>query len=127
MPVYVGMLVYATRNVRKDVDYVNGMRCVVEGYSAPTGGIQVLSDTGHRFTIARWTDVDLGGLRYWPVRPGYASTIGKFQGAQLEHAVAFLDAPNVPGAAYTAMSRVEYGDRVQLAGKLTANHFTPAR
>ena len=61
------------------------------------------------------------------MRAGYASTILKFQGSQLKFVVVFLDAPKVPGAAYTAMSRVELGSHVQLAGALTPEHFTPAR
>ena len=61
------------------------------------------------------------------MRPGYASTILKFQGAELDHVTVYLDAPGVPGAAYTAASRVKTGKDVLFGGALTREHFTPAR
>ena len=70
---------------------------------------------------------DLGHRTYYPVRPGYASTILKFQGAGLNHVTVYLDAPGVPGAAYTAASRVKTGKDVLFGGALTREHFTPAR
>ena len=57
----------------------------------------------------------------------YASTIIKFQGAELEHVVVYLDVPHVPAAAYTAMSRVKEGWQCLLGGLLTKHHFAPAR
>ena len=71
-----------------------------------------------------WTDSELGHKTYYPVRPGYASTVLKFQGAELEHVTAYLD---VPGAAYTAASRSQKGSDILFGGKLTAEHFKPAR
>ena len=50
----------------------------------------------------------------------------KFQGAELPHVVVYLDAPKVPAAAYTAISRVGFYDNFLLAGSLTPEHFTPA-
>ena len=126
VPIFIGMKVYLTRNVNKGIDYVNGMRGTVTGFDSKNGGVQVLTATNHRITVYPWTDTDLGNLVYYPLRPGYASTILKFQGSQLSHVTVFLDAANVPGAAYTAMSRVEFGNQVVLAGALVAEHFTPA-
>ena len=127
MPVYKGMRVYLTRNVRKDVDFVNGMEATVLKYDNLTGGLLVRTVTGYVVSVWPWTDPDRGGLAYYPVRPGYASTILKFQGAELPHVVVYLDAPKVPAAAYTAISRVGYYKDFLLAGILTADHFTPAR
>ena len=127
VPIYIGMKMYLTRNVRKDIDFVNGMRGTVTGYDAATGGVQILTLTNHRITVYPWTDTDLGNITYYPFKPGYASTILKIQGATLSHAIVFLDTANVPGAAYTAMSRVQYRKDIVLAGALTAEHFMPAR
>jgi hypothetical protein len=127
MPVHKGMQVYLTRNVRKDTDFVNGMKATVDRYHAPTQGLWVVTETGHRNVIWPWTDTDLGNHTYYPVRPGYASTVLKFQGAELRHATLFLDAANVPGAAYTAMSRVSYGNQCLIGGQVTRQHFMPAR
>ena len=68
----------------------------------------------------------MGNFVYYPMRAGYASTVLKFQGAELKHVTMFLDARGVPGAEYTGMSRVATHNDVLLAGLLTAEHFTPA-
>ncbi|CAE7365302.1 unnamed protein product [Symbiodinium natans] len=127
MPVYKGMRVYLTRNVRKDIDFVNGMEATVLKYDDNTGGLLVRTATGFVVSVWPWTDPERGGLVYYPVRPGYASTILKFQGAELPHVVVYLDAPKVPAAAYTAISRVGYYKDFLLAGILTEDHFTPAK
>jgi hypothetical protein len=127
MPVYRNMRIYLTRNVRKDVDYVNGMEASVQHYDAQTGGLVVHTVTGYTLSVWPWTDPERGGLAYYPVRPGYASTILKFQGAELPHVTVYLDAMKVPAAAYTAISRVGYFKDFLLGGILTAEHFTPAK
>ena len=127
MPVYKGMKVYLTRNVRKDVDFINGMEATVLKYDDGTGGLLVRTATGYVVSVWPWTDPERGGLVYYPVRPGYASTILKFRGAELPHVVVYLDAPRVPAAAYTAISRVGYYKDFLLAGILTEHHFTPAK
>ena len=129
MPVYVNMQVYLTRNVRKDIDFVNGMQCRVLGWDAQAAALRVETTTGHRFAVWPWTDTDLGNIVYYPVRPGYASTVGRFQGAELPHVTLYLDAPGVPAAAYTGLSRVSTGKDFLLAanGPLTAEHCVPAR
>ena len=53
-------------------------------------------------------------------RPVYASTIRRFQGAELDHAV------KVPGAAYTAIRRVRRGQDLLIGGQVTVEHFLPA-
>jgi ASC-1-like (ASCH) protein len=123
--VHVGMKVFLTKNVRKDIDFVNGMCCTVEGFDSTSGGLRVITNTGKRVVVWRWTDKDLGFQTYYPVRPGYASTVLKFQGAELEFVILYLDA-EAPGAAYTAMSRVKFGNRCLIGGNVNSRHFLPA-
>ena len=56
--------------------------------------------------ITRMSNPDMGGRLYFAVRPGYASTIIKFQGAELRHVTAYLDVPGVPGAALESSAGV---------------------
>ena len=125
VPIHRGMQLYMTRNMRKDIDYVNGMRCVVEAWNADTKAIIVKTSTGRRVAVTLCYNEDFG-LQYYPMRPGYASTIMKFQGAELKHVTVWLDRPHCPAAAYTAMSRVKRQSCCLLGGYLTPDHFTPA-
>ena len=124
--VHKGMSVYLTKNIRKDVDFVNGMSAEVLRYNAATKGLRVRTKTGFLIKVWPWSDPDHGGIVYYPLRPGYCSTILKLQGAELDHITAYLDAPNVPGAAYTAISRVRRTSDFLIGGAVTALHFTPA-
>ena len=72
-------------------------------------------------------DEDLGGLVYYPLRLGHASSIIKFQGAELPHVTIYLDAKHVPAAAYTAMSRVRLGSQCLIGGWVEPTHFSPAK
>jgi hypothetical protein len=65
-------------------------------------------------------------VSYFPVRPGYASTIHKVQGEEFKHITIWLDVPNMPAAGYTAISRVENGSSYRLGGVITRQHFVPA-
>ena len=122
---YAGMQVFLTKNHRKHEDYVNGMLATVESYNHQSGGLTVITKTGERVLVTPWTNPDLGGIVYYPIRPGYASTVLKFQGAELDFVVLFLDAIS-PGAAYTAMSRVRTSDQCKIGGNVKADHFKPA-
>ena len=126
VPCHIGMKLFLTKNVDKARDYVNGMEVQVERFDKAIHALLVLTRTGHRLAIRPWTDPELK-IAFYPVKPGYASTILKMAGAELEHAVVWLDRPHVPGAAYTAMSRVSYGTNLLLGGMLTPDHFAPAR
>ena len=127
LPIFRRMRVYLTRNVRKDIDFVNGMSATVTGFDKRSRGLHVVTATGYQVVVYPWADRDLGNIVYYPVRAGYASTILKFQGAELQHVTVYLDSKGIPGAAYTALSRVGYFDRFLLGGYLNADHFTPAR
>ena len=123
--IYKGAKVCFTRNVRKDIDYVNGMDATVQGYHAHSKAVEVFTETGHRVMVWPWSDPELDGLTYYPLKPGYADTVMKLQGAELEHVTAFLDAEQVPGAAYTALSRVSHGTDFLIGGSVQAEHFQP--
>jgi ATP-dependent exoDNAse (exonuclease V) alpha subunit len=115
-----------TNNVRKEDDFCNGMRCTAEYFDWKSRGLRVKTATGKRLMVFPWNNPHRKGSKaYYPIRPGYASTIMKFQGAGLEHATIWLDAPNIPGAAYTALSRVATRKDYLLGGYLRPGHFTP--
>ncbi|OLP74791.1 hypothetical protein AK812_SmicGene45567 [Symbiodinium microadriaticum] len=109
VPIYLGARVTLTRNVNKELHFVNGMtaevvdvrhRCVV-----------VRTRVGNIVTVFPYTDDELvvNGepcrVTYLPLRLGYAVTLQKVQGATLNHATVWLDVPNVEAAGYVALSR----------------------
>lgn len=124
LQIFKGMKVVFTRNVRKDIDYVNGMDATVVAYHRNSKAIEVLTKTSFRVMVWPWTDVERGNLTYYPLKAGYADTILKYQGAELSHVTVVLDA-KVPGAAYTALSRVSYGKDYLIGGVVDAAHFQP--
>ena len=125
LDIFVGMKIYLTHNVNKSADFVNGMLCDVVRYDARSRGVEVFTRTGRRLMVFPWTNNELGNHTYYPMRAGYASTIIKFAGAELPHVTVYLEIDGIPGAAYTAISRVEYEANFLLAGILTAEKFTP--
>ncbi|MCR9258075.1 MAG: helicase C-terminal domain-containing protein [Alphaproteobacteria bacterium] len=62
----------------------------------------------------------------YPIRPGYACTIHKQQGAELERITIWLDVPFMRAAGYVAMSRVRRDENYLIGGRVTRRHFTPA-
>ena len=69
----------------------------------------------------------MGNATYYPLRAGYAATTLKYAGTELKHVTLHLDAPEVPGAAYTALSRVSRSEDFLVEDLFSAEHFTPAR
>ena len=126
VPIYKGIQLFLTKNVRKKDDYVNGMMCHVEAWSETSGALRVRTKTGKRLYVTPWTDTERGNVTYYPIRLGYASTVQKVLGDEVEHITVWLDTPNLPAVAYTALSRVERSSAYSLAGKLTPAHFAPA-
>ena len=102
VPIYIGMEVFFTRNVNKQIDFVNGMKAKVIGWDSASKGLQLITATGHYVTTWQWTDRDLCNRSYYPIRPGYCSTIVKYQGAELEHVTVYIDTPGIPGKCYYA-------------------------
>ena len=126
VPIHKGMPVYLTRNIRKDIDYVNGMKCTVLKWNEERQTVTVQTDTGKIFAVGPEPDDRLGDLVYYPLRPGFASTILKKQGTELPHVVVYLDAC-VRAAAYTAMSRVKFQSQCLIGGWVTPEHFLAAK
>jgi ATP-dependent exoDNAse (exonuclease V) alpha subunit len=126
--IYKGMDIFLTRNVDKDNDFVNGMQAVVEAFDEDSQSLRVKTVTGVRLSIYKYTDPDPEhhGANFHPVRIGYASTIYKLQGAQLEHVTIWLDCQGAKAAAYVALSRVRHDEDYLLGGRLVAQHFVPA-
>lgn len=125
VPIYEGLRLYLTRNVRKADDYVNGMPCNVTSFDAARQILWVITETGKRLPITRWHDPDHHGLVYFPVRLGYCTTVHKVQGDEFDFIIIYLDTAHMPALGYTAMSRVRNARSYLLGGMLTRAHFTP--
>jgi len=122
-PIYRGARVMLTKNLNKEVGYVNGMGGTVVGIDK--AAILVKTDQGKLLSIYPWTSEE--HVVHYPLRLGYASTLHKVQGATLEHVTVWLDIPNMPAAAYVALSRVSYDSAWRFIGNPGVHHFTPAR
>ena len=122
IPIYVGMKVILTKNLNKAVGFVNGMGAQVLGMDR--GNIVVKTDQGRRLAIHPWTSEEK--VVHFPLRMGYASTLHKVQGATLAHITLYLDVPNMPAAAYVALSRVQKDADWRFVGNPSRHHFTPA-
>eukprot|EP00973_Karenia_brevis_P029875 4119871-Karenia_brevis.AAC.1 len=68
MPIHKGMYIYLTRNVHKDKDYVNGMRCTVQDYDATNQAVIALTETDKVITVVLEYDDKLD-MWYYPIRP----------------------------------------------------------
>ena len=102
---------------------MNGMGCVVDRMLGP--GIVVVTDQGRRLVVYPWTSPSR--VVHYPLRVGYASTLHKMQGATLDHVTIWLDVPNMPAAAYVALSRVRRDADWRYVGTRTTHHLTPAK
>ena len=119
--IYKDMRIILTKNLNKEIGFVNGMRAVV--LSASSKGIMVKTEQGRRIMVHPWTSPDR--VVHFPIRVGYASTLHKVQGATLPHITLWLDVPNMPAAAYVALSRVEHDQNWRFIGELhfaSSNH-----
>ncbi|CAJ1389947.1 unnamed protein product, partial [Effrenium voratum] len=103
-PLFAGARVVLTKNLTKTVGFVNGMGATVLGMD--NDNVMVRTDQGARLAIHPWTSEN--HVVHYPLRLGYASTLHKVQGATLAHITVWLDIPNMPAAAYVALSRVEF-------------------
>ena len=128
MELYQGLRVRLTRNMAKHMDYVNGMAAEVETFDRRTGAVIVRTETQEVLCIYPITDdnVPAGRVVYYPIRPGYADTVHKFQGAELPHVTFWPDREGCAAAAYVALSRVRKDTDYLLGGCIKAAHFTPA-
>ena len=123
IPIFAGAKVILTKNLNKQIGFVNGMGATV--LSMVGNNVEVRTEQGRRLMVHPWTSPAY--KVHYPFRLGYASTLHKVQGATLKHIIVWLDVPNMPAAAYVALSRVEYDECWQFVGEPTVHHFTPAR
>ncbi len=65
------------------------------------------------------------GACFFPIRLGYASTLYKMQGAELDHITIYLDRMGHRAAAYVAMSRVRRDEDYLFGGWYSKKHFVP--
>ena len=128
LKLYKNMRVHLTRNINKEADFVNGMEATVVGYDGDTRCVHVLTKTGRHLAVYPVTEnvENCGRVTAYPMRPGYASTIHKLQGAELEHITIWLDVAKAKAAGYVAISRVQRDEDYLLGGKVTRKHFRPA-
>ena len=128
MKVYPGMRVHITRNVNKEADFINGMEARVEGYDPKSRCVHVKTKTGRHLAVYPITDYvkECGYVTAYPMRPGYATTIHKLQGAELPHITIWLDIKQAKAAAYVAISRVQRDEDYLLGGIVSRWHFVPA-
>ena len=127
--VYRGLRVVLTKNLDKQKHFVNGMSCRVISFDADSKAIIVETQTKQKLAIYPYTDknVPVKAIVYYPLRLGYAGTVHKFQGAELEHVTVWLDREGVRAAAYVAISRVRRDEDYLLGGIVTERHLVPGR
>ena len=121
LQIFVGMRVFLTRNVRKNIDFVNAMDRVVHSWKSESKAVRTRISTGRLIAVWPYTDVSVNNLVYYQLRAGYACTTLKYAGSELDHVTVYLDVPLVPGAAYTATSRVQTADAFLIGGSVTAD------
>ena len=128
MKLFKGMRVRITRNVDKGSDFINGVEATVKSYDSASRCVHVLTKTGRNLAIYPITDwiQECGYVTAYPIRAGYASTVHKLQGAELDHITIWLDIPFMKAAGYVALSRVQRDGDYLLGGKVTRRHFVPA-
>ena len=128
MPLYKGMRLHVTRNVNKEADFMNGMECIVENYDPESRCVHVVTQSGRHLAVYPMTDYvpECGYVTAYPLRPGYACTIHKLQGAELQHITVWLDIKQAKAAGYVALSRVQRDADYLLGGVVKRRHFVPA-
>jgi len=96
-----GMRLHLTKNVDKACDFVNGMEAEVRSWDAASRCLRVKTVTGKDIAIFQYTDPspEAQNCSYFPIRLGYASTIYKMQGTELDHVTIVLDRPEQKAAA----------------------------
>ena len=122
LSVYAVMRVSFTKNIRPEVDFVNGMEGNV--VMMDRTGILVETITGHRPSVFPRTDA--WGSTYCPMRPAYATTLMQVQGDTLARMTVWLDTPGIEAAGYVALSRAQHDADWQYVGRLEKAHFVPA-
>jgi hypothetical protein len=125
--VKAGLRIVLTKNLDKESDFVNGMVCIVTTWNDHARCLEVETVTGKSLVVYQYTDPnpEAQNASYFPIRLGYASTIYKLQGAELQHVTIYLDKMGQRAAAYVAMSRVRSDADYLFGGLYKKQHFVP--
>ncbi|CAK0818116.1 unnamed protein product, partial [Prorocentrum cordatum] len=124
LPIFEGMRVGFTANIRPEIDFVNG----IEGHVIMMDhtGVLVKTTTGHMVKVPPYTNPEWRNV-YYPLRLAYATTLMKVQGDTLKHMTLWMDTPGVEAAGYVALSRVQHDRDWKYVGYLQQKHFVPAQ
>ncbi|CAK0798079.1 unnamed protein product, partial [Prorocentrum cordatum] len=122
LPIFEGMRVGFTANIRPEIDFVNG----IEGHVIMMDhtGVLVKTTTGHMVKVPPYTNPEWRNV-YYPLRLAYATTLMKVQGDTLKHMTLWMDTPGVEAAGYVALSRVQHDKDWKFVGYLQQKHFIP--
>ena len=123
-----GLRLHLTRNLDKEGDFVNGMEAEVVDFDARSQCLSVRTKTGKPIPVYLYTDPDPKAQKatFFPIRLGYACTVYKMQGSELDHVTIYLDRPGAKAHAYVAMSRVRTDGDYLFGGKYTKEYFLPS-
>ena len=129
MPLYEGMKVTITKNEDKEHSFVNGMGGVV--LERRRSGVLIVTDTKERLLVhpvTKYYALPEGPVKavFFPLRPGYSTTLHKIQRATVPHLTLWLDM-EMEAAAYVALSRVQYDKTWRFIGFITRQHCRPSR
>ena len=129
MPLYEGMKLTITKNEDKEHSFVNGMGGIV--LERRRSGVLILTNSKERLLVHPVTKryaLPQGQVKvtYFPLRPGYSTTLHKIQGATVPHLTLWLDM-EMEAAAYVALSRVQMDSHWRFLGFIRRGHCRPSR
>ena len=120
LEIYIGMPVYITENKCKTTRYVNGTCGTVQSI---TGVTIFIESSGSIVPVFPGIS---NGVRYYPLKPAYATTVHKIQGQTLKHVTVVFDMPRITSAVgYVAISRVKNLNCFMTMFLLKKAHFVP--
>ena len=128
-PIYLhrNMRVIFTENRDKAARVVNGQQATI--ISSQNNTIILHLPEGQQVFVYPVTHIedDVRVTRY-PFTPGYAQTIIKAQGQNIQHLIIWLDSALVPtGTAYVSLSRVRRKSAISLLQPIYADQLTPVQ
>lgn len=120
---YIGLpVVVITQNRCKKSKYVNGITGTVQFFRGDMFYLKSGENTIPIFPIYNEQKV-----KYYPLRPAYATTIQKVQEQTLNHVTLVFDMRSLTaGMGYVAISCVQFLDKVVPMFQLSRQNFTPA-
>ena len=113
VPIFVGAKIILTKNLNKQIGFVNRHGCHCAG-----NGWQQCGSSNRTRSSPHGPSMDVSGVQ---------GALPLSAWIRQHSPQVWLDVPNMPAAAYVALSRVEYDSTWQFVGDPTVHHFTPAR